>query len=129
MCNYAIIIMVMYAQSFCGVALTKRQRSSNTAFRGTFLLKNTGALHNMNRLITIIFISAVLLYGEISTTYAADSASDDVSKTAAIIVMLVAFTAAFAISAFLTYRIRMRKNNMQKQVNTTAQEESPNHDD
>lgn len=83
----------------------------------------------MNRLITIIFISAVLLYGEISTTYAADSASEDVSKTAAIIVMLVAFTAAFAISAFLTYRIRMRKNNMQKQVNTTAQEESPNHDD
>lgn len=83
----------------------------------------------MNRLITTILISAVLLYGEISTAYAADSPSDGVSKTTAVIVMLVAFTAAFAVSAFLTYRIRMKKNNTQKQVNTPAQEEAPDHDD
>ena len=71
----------------------------------------------MNTIITTIPMSAVL---------AADTASGEVSKTAAIIVMLIAFTVAFAVSGVLTYRIRMKKNN---QPNLPEQEEAYDHDD
>ncbi|MDD6060638.1 MAG: hypothetical protein PUB97_09715 [Ruminococcus sp.] len=70
----------------------------------------------MNTIITTIPMSAVL---------AADTASGEVSKTAAIIVMLIAFTVAFAVSGVLTYRIRMKKNN---QPNLPEQEEAHDHD-
>lgn len=83
----------------------------------------------MNTIITIIFMSAVLLGGEIPTVFAADTASGEVSKTAAIIVMLIAFTVAFAVSGVLTYRIRMKKNATHNHKNLPVQEEAHDYDD
>ena len=74
----------------------------------------------MNTIITTIPMSAVLT---------ADTASGEVSKTAAIIVMLIAFTIAFAVSGVLTYRIRMKKNNQPNRPNLSEQEEAHDHDE
>ena len=63
----------------------------------------------INKIITVFMVSSVLLCGEITSAYAAGLTDRGSVKTVALIVMIVGFIAASAISAYITYRIRMRK--------------------
>lgn len=64
----------------------------------------------INRIITAFMVSSALLCGEVTRAYAADSSVRGGTKAVTVLVMITAFIAASVVSAYMTYRIRMRKN-------------------
>lgn len=63
----------------------------------------------LNKILTVFMVSSVLLCGKITIAYAAEVNGSGAVKTTALIVMVAVFIAASVASAYITYRIRMRK--------------------